>query len=287
VATYLDSTYWYREYPSQKSTCNWKLKGVAISNDYPFDYEFRFTTEPDTAFFPATYTAPFEMWNLTLNQKARFANYTPAPTDTTPQMKSTWTSGDELKLQETVSGKKKFTWVFTLSAPPLKADTVKIDTIWVYVPDTTFTVKYTIITTDTSVAPAVGDVIRTRAARPFDVKRDKFRIRTAPYKVKEITKETIENVKVVPNPYVISTEWELDALTKQLQFINLPSKCDIHIYTLTGEKVIILHHASETQSWEYWNLLSFHGQEVAYGLYLFVVETPDGNKKAGKFAIIK
>ena len=80
-----------------------------------------------------------------------------------------------------------------------------------------------------------------------------------------------------------------------LQFTNLPTVCDIHIYTLSGERVITLHHENKLKSdegddvkgWEYWNLLSFNQQEVAYGCYIYVVETPQGKKKIGKFVILR
>jgi hypothetical protein len=92
---------------------------------------------------------------------------------------------------------------------------------------------------------------------------------------------------VVPNPYIVSAEWEIDPNEPAIHFTNLPSECTISIFTLTGEKVAKLEHKSETNSTEPWNMLNFNNQEVAYGLYLYVVETPNGGKKVGKFSIIR
>ena len=220
-----------------------------------------------------------------MNQKTRFANYPPPnPADTTQEMKDTWTSGDELTIQESLDGRLKFTMKITLSTPPLQVD-LDIDSSFVtpdsVVYDTTTTI------TDTSVAPITGDILQLITGKPFKGDRDFFRINTAPYKSRAVEEDDLDNVKVVPNPYIISAEWELDPNYKQLAFTNLPTVCDIHIYTLSGERVISLHHENETDGWEWWNLLSFNQQEIAYGCYLYVVETPSDKKKIGKFVILR
>ncbi|MDZ7339248.1 MAG: hypothetical protein ONB30_11975 [candidate division KSB1 bacterium] len=271
-----DSVYWYRGQRSNKSPCNWQVTG-SPAGDFPYDYEFRFVSEPDTAFQPATYITPFEIWNLTLGKKAAFGHFTPNPADTTAQMKATWTSGDELKLREVpeVGKPAKFTWTFKLSAPPPRIDSTLVGGKWVYTK------------VDTGVAPQTGDVLRIISGKPFLGKRDKFRLNTSRYALREAEKADLKKVRVVPNPYIISAQWELDPNQRLIQFTNLPNKCDIHIYTITGERVYTLHHDHETRSWEYWNMLSFNQQEVAYGMYIYVVETPNGNKEVGKFAVIR
>ena len=279
-----DSIEWYHGELQAPASTNWQFSGAYLATA-PFDYEIRFTDEADTAFFPGTYTIPFEIWNTTLNQKTRFANYPPPnPADTTQEMKDTWTSGDELTIQESLDGRLKFTMKITLSTPPLQVD-LDIDSSFVtpdsVVYDTTTTI------TDTSVAPITGDILQLITGKPFKGDRDFFRINTAPYKSRAVEEDDLDNVKVVPNPYIISAEWELDPNYKQLAFTNLPTVCDIHIYTLSGERVISLHHENETDGWEWWNLLSFNQQEIAYGCYLYVVETPSDKKKIGKFVILR
>ena len=160
-----------------------------------------------------------------------------------------------------------------------------IDTIFVTADSMVF--DTTVTTTDTSIAPITGDVLKIITGKPFKGDRDFFRINTSLYTAREIAKEDLDKIKVVPNPYMISAEWELDPNYKQLAFTNLPTVCDIHIYTLSGERVITLNHNNETDSCEWWNLLTFNQQEIAYGCYLYVVETPNGNKKIGKFVILR
>ena len=166
-------------------------------------------------------------------------------------------------------------------------DTTQVDTIPPVPPDTTIQVVYTIDEIDTSVAPQVGDFVRTITGKPFDVERDKFRLNTSQYTVRTAVAADLERIKVVPNPYIISAQWELDAELQSVQFTNLPSECDIHIYTITGERVAMIEHRNETESWEYWDMQSFNRQLIAYGMYIYVVETPAGDTKIGKFAIIK
>ena len=279
-----DSVEWYLNDMATPASTNWEFTGTFIATQ-PFDYEIRFTGEPDTAFFPLTYTVPFEVWNTTLNQKTRFAHYPPPnPADTTQEMQNTWTSGDELTIQEMVDGRLKFTAKITLQAPPLNIE-LDIDTTHVTADSMVFDTTTTI--SDTSVAPVTGDILQLITGKPFKGDRDFFQINTSAYAANAIKEEDLDMVKVVPNPYIISAEWELDPNYKQLAFTNLPTVCDIHIYTLSGERVITLHHEHETEGWEWWNMLTFNQQEIAYGCYIYVVETPKGKKKIDKFVILR
>jgi len=270
-----DSIEWFHKTPGTPAMGNWTFSG-GISTKEPFDWEIRFTDEPDTAFFPTTYIVPFEIWNLTLNKKAKFAHYPPPnPADTTQEMRNTWTSGDEIKVQEVVGGKSVFTFSFKLTAPPPRIDTTIVGGNMI------------ITQQDTSRKPVTGDVLRLITGKPFKADRDKFRIRTTKYTAREAEKADLENVKVVPNPYILAAEWEFDRNHRKLAFTNLPTVCDIHIFTLSGERVITLHHDHPTDGWEWWNLLSFNQQEIAYGCYIYVVETPNGQKKMGKFVVLR
>jgi len=279
-----DSAEWYHGEVGTPSTCNWSFDGDYIARK-AYDYEIRFTDEPDTAFFPTTYTIPFEIWNLTLNQKARFAHYPPPnPADTTQEMRDTWTSGDVLKVQEIIAGKPSFTISFNLSAPPIQEDII-IDSTIVSADSVVYDTTY--VYTDTSVAPVTGDFVRLITGKPFKGSRDFYQINTASYTARETQDNDLDKIRVVPNPYIINAEWDIDQYNKQISFTNLPTECDIHIYTLSGERVTSLNHKNATQGWERWNMLSFNQQEIAYGCYIYIVETPNGKKKIGKFVILR
>ena len=98
---------------------------------------------------------------------------------------------------------------------------------------------------------------------------------------------SIENVKVVPNPYKGSAPWTASEIADKVEFINLPPQAVIRIYTLSGDLVKTIVHNSSTDGSESWNLLTRSGQKVVTGVYIYKVETPDGKYKIGKFLILK
>ena len=101
---------------------------------------------------------------------------------------------------------------------------------------------------------------------------------------------------MVPNPYTVSNRYNETIYKKKLRFTRLIEKCTITIYTVSGEKVQTLNHnidpdydgdISDTGN-EWWDLRTYNNQEVAPGLYIYVVEPNDGSAtKIGKFAIIR
>ena len=104
--------------------------------------------------------------------------------------------------------------------------------------------------------------------------------------------ETLENnIKVVPNPYIARSNYNETEYLKQIRFTNLPQQCVITIYTISGEKVISLNHSDIENGSKFWNLRSINNQEVAPGLYIYVVEDTNSNnernKFIGKFAIVR
>ena len=99
-------------------------------------------------------------------------------------------------------------------------------------------------------------------------------------------KEGLNNIKVVPNPYISHSNYNEDLYLRKLRFINLPSSCSITIYTITGEKVYSFKHDNLEDGNAWWDLRTVNNQEISPGLYLFSVETDD-DKYIGKFAVIR
>jgi hypothetical protein len=101
------------------------------------------------------------------------------------------------------------------------------------------------------------------------------------------------NVKVVPNPYIISNEWQMRFVQRRVKFINLPNRCTIRIFNLNGELVRTLLHQETSASGvsndlggdEWWNVLNDYDELVASGVYIFHVES-DVGEQVGKFVII-
>tara|TARA_B100000678_G_C17892330_1_gene375893 strand:- start:180 stop:599 length:420 start_codon:yes stop_codon:yes gene_type:complete len=101
------------------------------------------------------------------------------------------------------------------------------------------------------------------------------------------SKDDLDSIKVVPNPYIVNSNYFNESPGNHLmRFTRLPDECSISIYTITGEFVNSISHNDPFDGNEWWNLKNGHNQEVAPGLYIYVVEAGK-NKKIGKFAIIR
>jgi len=156
-----------------------------------------------------------------------------------------------------------------------------------------FTVSRT--STGDSVYPSPGDALLIYTTRPFS-KSDVFTLKTnAGFVDNQIASSSMDNIYVVPNPYVGSNEIEpANKLSGQnrgerrIYFENLPMKCTIRIFTLSGELVnTIEHEANFDNGREFWNLLNHDGFSVAYGVYVAHIDAPGVGEKIIKFALIK
>jgi hypothetical protein len=97
----------------------------------------------------------------------------------------------------------------------------------------------------------------------------------------------LSNIKAVPNPVIVNSGFG-SSDDSQVMFTHLPAKCEISIYTVAGSKVkTVRHNASANDGYAYWDLRNEHGQDVAYGLYVYVVTTPDDKKFTGKVMLIR
>ncbi len=110
-----------------------------------------------------------------------------------------------------------------------------------------------------------------------------------------LAKDQMNKIKVVPNPYVVTHEAEARLLSSQvsgrgereIRFTYIPPGATISIYTVRGEKIKTLTHDDLFVGDVYWNLRTEENLDVAYGVYVFVVEAPGIGTKIGKFALIK
>ena len=96
-----------------------------------------------------------------------------------------------------------------------------------------------------------------------------------------------ENIKVVPNPYISRSNFNEDKYIRRIRFTNLPSVCTISIFTISGEQVFTLNHQSEMDGNEWWDLRTINNQEIAPGLYVYVVQAEGADDFIGKFAVVR
>jgi hypothetical protein len=103
----------------------------------------------------------------------------------------------------------------------------------------------------------------------------------------------LENIAVVPNPYVAAAEWERRSQIvgrgeRRIQFINLPLTCTIKIFNLRGELINTLeHNGVGSDGAMFWDLKTTGGQDLVYGVYIYHVEAPGIGEHIGKFAVVK
>lgn len=142
-------------------------------------------------------------------------------------------------------------------------------------------------------APAAGNSYAVEILKPvLPNLRDGYRIalKGSTYN-RESAGAAMKNIRVVPNPYVVSSLFEPEfgelrrEPLRQIQFINLPPQATIYIFTLDADLVKTIYHSSENGT-ALWDLRAEGGREVAPGMYIYVVQSDAGEYKE-RFAIIK
>ena len=99
--------------------------------------------------------------------------------------------------------------------------------------------------------------------------------------------ESLNKVWVVPNPYIVHSEFRENEYLRQIRFTNVPGHCEISIYTISGELVQTFRHDNELDGNEWWDLRTINNQEIAPGLYIFRVVSDSGKEFLGKFAVVR
>ncbi len=140
--------------------------------------------------------------------------------------------------------------------------------------------------------PGDGDVFLLFSTKPFDA-GDKFTFQTrAAHYDNNKAKNALDDVIVVPNPYVAYSAAEMAGIRtgvrddRRLEFRNLPRRCTIRIYTITGELVDTIEK-NDDNNYAVWDMLTFESQEIAYGVYIYHIDAPGIGTKIGRFAVIK
>ena len=146
------------------------------------------------------------------------------------------------------------------------------------------------------ILPTVGDTLFIATVKPFR-SGDVFELTTkSAYVDQSVAKSNLDRIVVVPNPYVAAASWEprlppgilSGRGERKIQFIHLPNKCTIRIYTVRGYLVRALEHDSPIDYGAVsWDLKTKDGMDAAYGLYFYHIDAGDLGEKLGKFAIIK
>jgi hypothetical protein len=142
--------------------------------------------------------------------------------------------------------------------------------------------------------PTDGDTLTVVLSKLFRAS-DTYEFTTHAQHVDEtLEKSSLSRIKVVPNPYIATAEWEQRNSysngrgPRAIHFNHLPQKCTIRVFSVSGELVTTIEHDKPIlDGTEEWNLLTRDNLDVAYGIYVYHVEAPGIGEFVGKFALIK
>lgn len=99
--------------------------------------------------------------------------------------------------------------------------------------------------------------------------------------------DELGEIYVVPNPLKVRSGFAGESTPEtRICFMNLPKQCTIRIYSFAGQLVNTIEHSSDTFG-RAWYQITRNNQQIASGLYFFVVTTPTGKRTHGKFVVIR
>jgi len=133
--------------------------------------------------------------------------------------------------------------------------------------------------------PDAGTVVRVLTNK-VSTSADVFTFKTATATISSDL-VNLDDIMVVPNPYIVRNAWERSRDYSRIAFTHLPDKCTIRIYTLSGDLLRTLEHDSPALDGnENWDLLTKNNQKIAAGVYIYHVDSEYG-EKIGKFAVVR
>ncbi|TNE71541.1 hypothetical protein EP331_09225 [bacterium] len=148
--------------------------------------------------------------------------------------------------------------------------------------------------------PKSGDTLKVRTIKPF-TDNDIFEIRinsaNVPKVDNELAKSELDNIKVVPNPYVVSSPYEPRRTVnnpvqqRELHFTHIPLPSTLRIFTVAGVMIREIKLAAgdpRVFNGTYrWDMLTKDNLEISYGVYIYHIDAPGVGSTTGKFAVIK
>jgi hypothetical protein len=189
---------------------------------------------------------------------------------------------------------------FAFSEPrPFRRDTLSFGDIIVFSDETGNDLSWRMQFTGTdssAVVPAAGDSLFLYFYKPISGEDSfAFSTSTATYDI-DGAREQLNQVRAVPNPYIVTNVFEQPLPPnvrgrgeRIINFINLPPKSTVSIYSSSGNLVQTLQHDGDLNNGSVsWDVRTKEGLDVAFGVYFYVVEVEGlSDKKMGKLAIIK
>jgi hypothetical protein len=100
----------------------------------------------------------------------------------------------------------------------------------------------------------------------------------------KVAKNALDLIKIVPNPYYGSNNYEKDQVDQRVRITNLPTKCNISIYNVSGTLIrqVSLDSDINVTGWD-WDLKNNDNVAIASGVYIVHIDAGDLGQKVLKW----
>jgi hypothetical protein len=88
-----------------------------------------------------------------------------------------------------------------------------------------------------------------------------------------VLEDMLEEINVVPNPYYAYSQYETGKLDNRVKIVNLPEKCTVRIYNLSGT-LIRTYDKADPLTYVDWDLKNEANVPIAGGVYIIHVDVP-------------
>lgn len=97
---------------------------------------------------------------------------------------------------------------------------------------------------------------------------------------KEVLKNALDLISVVPNPYYAGASYERSKTDTRVRITNLPLRATISIYTLAGDLVKRIEKDTEASTFVDWDLQNNDNVPISGGMYVIHVRARDSDGKS-------
>jgi hypothetical protein len=138
--------------------------------------------------------------------------------------------------------------------------------------------------------PEEGTVFRlvtTKPSQPGDV----FAFSTSTFAARAPTLDEqqaeLDEIGITPNPYRGTSAYEVNNLSNDVRFTNMPDVATIRVFTLNGTLVRTIRKESPGIRSLSWDLATDEGLPLGSGMYLIHVDVPGVGEHVIKFGVLK
>lgn len=137
--------------------------------------------------------------------------------------------------------------------------------------------NHKLLETDVRISLRVNHPFQEMAFTGVNAGLPAFRFSTSGYETRVdqnfAAVEALSDIRVVPNPYYAYSSYESNGVDNRVRITNLPQRCTITIYNMSGQLVKRIDKDNELTFVD-WTLKNYQEIPIASGVYIFHVEVP-------------